>query len=151
MPEIEVSRTVNASVERVWEVFTDLSQAAERLTGVERIEVLTPGGFKVGTTWRETRVMHGKSSVEQLTVTVCEPPGRYLVEARNRGTHYRTEFTFTSAGDEETLVRMVFGAEPHGAVGKVVGAVFGSLAGRAVTRVMQQDLEDLATAAEKPA
>jgi carbon monoxide dehydrogenase subunit G len=150
MSEIEVSRTVRAPVERVWEVFTDLSRAAERLSGVEKIEVLNPGDFKVGTTWRETRTMHGKSAVEQMTVTVCEPPDRYLVEAQSRGTHYRSEFTFTPEGGD-TVVRMTFGAEPHGAVGKVVGAMLGGLMSRAVTKTMQQDLDDLADAAEKPA
>ncbi len=150
MAELEVSRTVAASIERVWEIFTDLPGAAARLSSVEQIEVLTPGGFKVGATWRTTRVVHGKTSVEQMTVTMCEPPSRYLIEARSRGTHYRSEFTFTPAGDE-TLVRMVFGAESAGAVGKVVGVVLGGLTSRSVTKSMQQDLDDLATAAEKPA
>jgi carbon monoxide dehydrogenase subunit G len=149
MSEIEVSRTVRASIERVWDVFTDLSRAAERLSGVERIDVLNPGEFKVGTTWRETRTLHGKTAVEQMTVTMCERPSRYLVEAQSRGTHYRSEFTFTPSG-ETTEVRMTFGAEPQGAVGKVVGAVLGGLVGRTAARTMQQDLDDLADAAERP-
>lgn len=150
MSEIEVSRLVDAPVQRVWEVFTDLSKAAERLSGVDRIDVLTPSGFKVGTTWRETRILHGKTAVEQMTVTICEPPSRYLVEAQSRGTHYKTEFTFTPDGDA-TQVTMTFGAEAHGAVGKVVGAVLGPLVSRTVAKTMQQDLDDLADAAEKPA
>jgi len=149
MSEVEVSRMVRAPVERVWEVFTDLPRAAERLSGVEKIDVLTPGGFKVGATWRETRTLHGKTSVEQLTVTMSEPPSRYLIEAQSRGTHYKSEFTFTPEG-EDTLVRMTFGTESYGAVGKVVGAVLGGLMSRAVTKTMQQDLDDLADAAEKP-
>jgi carbon monoxide dehydrogenase subunit G len=149
MSEIEVSRTVRAPVERVWDVFTDLSQAAERLSGVEKVEVLNPGEFKVGTTWRETRVMHGKTAVEQMTITVCEPPSHYIAEAQSRGTHYKSEFTFVPDGDE-TLVTMAFGAESHGAVGKVVGAVLGGFISRAATKTMQQDLDDLADAAEKP-
>ena len=149
MSEIEVSRTVQAPVERVWEVFTDLSRAAERLSGVEKIEVLNPGEFKIGTTWRETRVMHGKTAVEQMTVTVCEPPSRYIVEAQSRGTHYKSEFTFTPNG-EDTVVTMTFGVESHGPVGKVVGAVLGGLMSRTVGKTMQQDLDDLADVAEKP-
>jgi len=149
MSEIEVARKIKAPIERVWAVFTDLPRAAERLSGVDQIEVLNPGAFKVGTTWRETRTLHGKTAVEQMTVTVCEPPTHYLVEAQSRGTHYRSEFTFIPEG-EDTLVRMVFGAEPHGAMGKVVGAVLGGLMGRTAGKTMQQDLDDLADAAEKP-
>jgi carbon monoxide dehydrogenase subunit G len=149
MSDVEVSRTVRAPVERVWEVFTDLSRAAERLSGVEKIDVLTLGGFKVGATWRETRTLHGKTSVEQMTVTMCEPPNHYLIEAQSKGMHYKSEFTFTPEG-EDTLVRMTFGTEPHGAVGKVVGVVLGGIMSRAVTKTMQQDLDDLADAAEKP-
>jgi uncharacterized protein YndB with AHSA1/START domain len=149
MSEVQVSRTVAAPRERVWEVFTDLDHAAEWLSSVEQIEKLTPGGFKVGTTWRETRTLHGKTATEHLTVTLVEPPERYLVESRSRGTHYRSEFTFTPEGDG-TLVRMTFTAEQHGAMGKVVGAVLGGRTSRSDAETMQQDLEDLADAAEKP-
>jgi uncharacterized membrane protein len=83
-----------------------------------------------------------------MTVTLCEPPGRYLVEAQNRGTHYCTEVLFTPESDATTRVRLTFDVESRGPVGKVVGAVLGGLVGRSVAKSLQQDLDDLATAAE---
>lgn len=144
MNDIEVSRVVAAPVERVWEVFTDLGRAAERMSGVESIQVVTPGPFKVGTTWRETRRLHGKSSTEQLTVTECDPPTRYVAEAESKGTHYRSEFTFTPDGPGRTEVRAVFGAQSRNPVGKVVGVVLGGLVSRTLAGTMDRDLADLA-------
>ena len=115
---------------------------------MERIEVLyARGGFKVGTTWRATRVSSGRAASEQLIVTLCEPPARFLVESRNKASHQRTEFLFSPQDAASTLVRMLFAVEAHG-VGKVVGVVLGSKRGRSLTKVLQQDLDDLAVAAE---
>lgn len=144
MNDIEVSRVVAAPVERVWEVFTDLGRAAERMSGVESIQVVTPGPFKVGTTWRETRRLQGKASTEQITVTECEPPGRYVAEAESGGAHYRSEFTFTPDGPDRTRVRAVFTAQSRNAVDKLVGAVLGGLMTPALVSTMERDLADLA-------
>lgn len=144
MNDIEVSRVVEAPVERVWAVFTDLGRAAERMSGVESIQVVTPGPFKVGTTWREARRLHGKLSTEQLTVTECEPPSRYVAEAESKGAHYRSEFVFTPEGPDRTRVRAVFGAQSRNAVGKLVGAVLGTLLSRTLATTMERDLADLA-------
>lgn len=89
---VVVERVIRASPERVWEALTDLQGTERVLSGVERIEVLTEGGFAVGTRWRETRRMLGKEATEEMYVTASEPPERFVVEADSQGAHYVTEF-----------------------------------------------------------
>ena len=54
---IDLERLVQARVERVWEVLTDVAHADQTLSGVE---LITEGPYRVGTRWRETRRMFGK-------------------------------------------------------------------------------------------
>lgn len=51
----------------------NLDQGLQWMPGIQRIEVLTPGPFAVGTRWRETRKMFGKEASETFTVTAIEP------------------------------------------------------------------------------
>lgn len=69
---ITLSRTVNASPEQVWCVFTYIPAAADTLSGVEGIEMLSEPPYGVGTRWRETRTMFGKKATEEMWVTGAE-------------------------------------------------------------------------------
>ncbi len=63
---ISVTRHVNAPADTVWQVLTDLDNAADTLSGVIRIERLAGEGYAVGTKWRETRKMMGKEATEDM-------------------------------------------------------------------------------------
>src|SRR5688500_13226555 len=99
---IYLERLVQARVERVWEVLTDVAHADQTLSGVERVELITEGPYRVGTGWRETRRMFGKQATEQMEVTVAEAPARTVIEADSSGVHYVTEFTLTPSSTEAT-------------------------------------------------
>ena len=72
MQKIGIARHVDAPVQRVWDLATDLERAPTTLSGVTRVEVLTDGPFAVGTRWRETRTMFGREASEVLEVTAVE-------------------------------------------------------------------------------
>lgn len=147
MPGLSVSRTINAPLARVWEVFTDLSTAAERLSAVERIEMLSDQPFGEGTRWRETRTMFGKSATEEMWITSVDTMHSYVAEAESRGTHYESRFDFTSVDDSTTLVTMTFSGEGTGAM-KVVGAVFWPFLKGRMAKDLSKDLDDLAQSCE---
>lgn len=107
---VELQRTVQAPVERVWDVLTDVARADQILTGVTEVELITQGPYRVGTRWRETRRMFGKDATEQLEVTVVEPPTRTVVEADSGGVHYVTEFRLAPAAGDVTRLAMSFTA-----------------------------------------
>ena len=93
--QVQIERDVAASPEEVWRVLTDLDHAAETLSGVSRVELLTEGPYTVGTRWRETRKMFGKEATEEMRVTAVEAPARTTVEADSAGVNYVTVFTLT--------------------------------------------------------
>lgn len=148
MKQVELSRHVNAPVATVWAVATDLAGAPQVLRGVDRVEMLTPGGFGVGTRWRETRTMFGRQATEELAVAAVEPERSYTVRAAGSGAQYVSTFAFTpTAGG--TVVTVTFGAAATTGVARVLAALTGPLARRAVERALREDLEDLAQAAER--
>jgi uncharacterized protein YndB with AHSA1/START domain len=149
MQDVEVRRHVAAPVQRVWDVATDLAGSPQVVRGIDAVEVLTPGPFGVGTRWRETRTMMGRSATEEMTVTAVEPPRSYRVEAASRGAHYVSTFAFTPSADGGTDVTTTFGGRPTSTVARVLGAVTAPLGRRAVTRALEQDLHDIAVAAER--
>lgn len=147
MQDIRLTRHVAAPPERVWDLATDLARAPQTLSGVTRVEVLTPGPFAVGTRWRETRTMLGRDATEELAVTAVDAHRAYTVEAEASGAHYVSTFTFepSAAGTDVTVT---FGARATTGVARVLAALTGPLARRSVEKALRGDLEDLARAAE---
>lgn len=147
---IVLEQRTSASVDQVWSVLTDLEAAVGRLQGVEAIEVLTDGPYAVGTTWRETRGMFGKSETQEMSVAEADAPHRTVVTASAGGVDYTTTFTVSPTADG-ALIRMEFGGEQPdaGVVAKLTWAVMGKLGAMVTKRVMAGDLRDIAAAAER--
>ncbi|MBW5486152.1 SRPBCC family protein [Streptomyces bambusae] len=150
MPEVVVEREMAAPAERVWRALTALESMPEVLSGVDAVEVLTPGPFGVGTRWRETRRMFGKEATEEMYVTACEAPQRYVAEADNAGMHYVSEFRLTERVPGRTTVRMTFGAQrTAGGRPNVFLRLLNRLGTKAVAKAITRDLSDVAASVER--
>ncbi|WP_418957427.1 SRPBCC family protein [Streptomyces tritici] len=148
---VVVERRIEAPQGRVWEALTDLPAMARVLSGVERVEVLTEGGFAEGTRWRETRRMLGREATEEMTVTECVPPERYVTVADSHGMHYESEIALVRGGAtaDWTTVVMRFTAVPtSGGLPGLLSRVVGGLGVKAVSRALAKDLDEMATAIE---
>ncbi len=151
MHEIVLSRLVRATPERVWEVLTDLDQAAQTLSGVTSVQRMTDGPYAVGTRWRETRTVLGRSSTEELWVTASDPWRRSEVRAASGGAEYCTEFVLTPRAEgAETGLTVRFGAEltDPSRWQRAVMSLLSGVAERATRKALEQDLADIAAAAE---
>jgi uncharacterized membrane protein len=149
MKDVEVRRHVAAPVERVWAVVTDLAGSPQVVRGIDAVEVLTPGEFGVGTRWRETRTMLGRSATEEMTITAVEPQRSYTTEAVRPGVRYVSTVAVAPADDGGSELTLTFGARPTSTVTRVLGTVTAPLGRRAVTKALEKDLVDLAAAAER--
>lgn len=148
MQTFRATRHVAAPVARVWAVATDLANAPDVIADIDAVEVLTPGPFGVGTRWRETRTMFGKTASEEMAVTAVEPERSYTVEADSRRTHYVSTFTFAPTTEGGTDLTMSFAGEPSGTLAKALTRLTAPLTRRAVEKTLRADLDDIAAAAE---
>ena len=146
MPKFTVEREINAPLEKVFECASDFANAAERIDGILKIEMLTEGPVRVGTRFRETRIMFKKEATEVMEITVFERPSRYAFKAESHGCKYLTRFDLVQEGAGTNLV-MVFSAEPETFFGKVMGIVFSFMV-KACIREMEKDLDDLRSVIE---
>jgi len=147
--ELTVKRVVHASADDVWAVLTDLENAPDTLRGVSRVEVLEGPEYRVGTRWRETRRILGKEETQMLEVATCDPPRSTTVTSRAAGVEYRSQFTLEPV-DAGTLVTVCFGAshpDPN-LLQRLTAALFGHVGAAVTTRLLNQDLADIAARAE---
>lgn len=144
-----VTRRTSAPPAAVWAVLTDIDRAPEVLQGVDRVDRLAGTGYEVGTRWRETRTMMGRSASEEMQVTAVELGRRTVVEATSSGVHYTTVFELSPAGTG-TEITMRFGGTPvnAGRGQKLLWRLVGGLGLRATARTMRTDLADITRAAE---
>ena len=150
--EISCSKTIDAPVEAVWSIMTNLDGFPDAVSGIERVERLDDGtGFGVGTKWRETRTLFGRTATEDMWVTKFEPGRSYVVEASSRGADYRTTQRVEPDGDGGSVLVMSFSGTPTGTMAKIVSATIGRFFVGATRKAFEQDLADIAAAAENSA
>ncbi|MFK7760371.1 MAG: SRPBCC family protein [Phycisphaerales bacterium] len=160
---ITVSETINAPLDRVFAVASDIPNCASFIKSIETIETLNEaplapdniGPVGKGYTWRETRIMFGKVATEDMTITQWSPSTGYIVEARSHGSHYLSSFTFESVENQDanpsTRMTMSFTGTPETFMAKVMMKVFTKLFKKLtvkLTTCLEDDLRDIKIAAE---
>lgn len=149
MKPIAVSETVHAPIGDVFAAASDIPNAATRVRGINRIEMLTEGPVGQGTKWRETRTMFGRQASETMWIAEWEPPRRYVVEARSHGAHYLTPITFEDLGDGSTRMTMTMHATPETFMARVMMKLFAGMRSKIVS-CLADDLKDIRAYCESP-
>ena len=112
--------------------------------------MLTDGPVRLGTRFKETRVMFGKEATETMEVVEFKPPHGYALGCQSHGCRYRSDFQFKpNAGG--TRVEMTFEATPRTLLARMMGFLTAPMI-KGVAKCMEKDLEDLKASLEgKPA
>jgi hypothetical protein len=150
MTTVTVDTQVASPVERVFAVFTDLEHNAERVSNIQKIEVLTTGGFKLGTRWLETREVLGHLDSAEMEVTAFERNRTYTITHHKAAARIDTVFTFEPF-EVGTKVRIEFVLDSHGLPPGLLAPMGWVIAGK-VRDVISSDLADLkGSLEERPA
>lgn len=141
--KVTVSTTVNAPIDKVFGVFSDVTKIEERIDGIQKVEMLSDVTSGKGVKWRETRVMFGKEATEEMEITSYEKNKQYVVEADSHGTHYTSLIDFTEQ-DGQTTVTQVFEGKPYKLSSRLF-ALLGFLFKAASKKALQKDFDNLKT------
>jgi Polyketide cyclase / dehydrase and lipid transport len=141
MATITVSDQIAAPVSVVFDRFTDLDGTPSRVTGIKAIELLTPGPFRLGTRWRETREVLGRLDSAEMEVTAYDRNKTYTITHHKMGARVDAVFTF-HPNDQGTKVDIEFKLEGQGLPPGLLVPVEWAIAGK-IRDVLSQDLSDL--------
>lgn len=149
MKTFQATIASDAEPAKVWAVMCDLENWATTISGITAFELLDDGtGFGIGTKWRETRTMFGKEVAEVMEVVAIDEGRSYRVFSAGRGADY-TSTMEVEAKEGQSMVTMSLSGEPTGLFSKVMGATVGLLFAGATRRMIEQDLQDIVSAAEQ--
>jgi hypothetical protein len=148
MSSVDVSQEVAAGPEVVWSIVVGIDDWVEVIEAIEAVERLDDGtGFGIGTTWRETRTMFGKSATEDMEVTEFEDGVRYATFAESHGSKYHSEIRVDPT-DDGCRIAMSFRGDAQSAVAKIMDATLGRVFVGSMRKAIAKDLADIAAAAE---
>lgn len=147
MTTVTVTDTLAAPVEHVFAAFTDIEHQAARVSGIKGVEVLTTGGFRLGTRWRETREVLGRLDDAEMNVTQFEQNRGYTISHDKAGARIDTIFAFEPVGDG-TRVSITFALENQGLPPGLLTPVSWAIAGK-VKEALARDLADMKKSVEE--
>lgn len=143
---VEVS--VNAPKNEVWQLVSDIEHAADRISGIESLEILEkPAEGMLGLKWQETRTLFGNTATETMWITDVVDNDHYITEARSHGSIYKSK-VYVSDDGGTTRLGMDFAAEPQTFGAKVLSATMGFMFKGTTRKCLLQDLEDIKAVAE---
>ncbi len=146
MPSFTLSRRVEAPVDAVFTVFSDIPRAHERIDQITAIEMLTDGPVGAGTRWRETRIVFKREATEEMEVTAFEPGRSYTVGCQSCGCEYESSWRFEPEGDV-THVEFLMEYRPLTVVAKIMSPL-GRLMMPMMKKCIEKDFQALKALAE---
>lgn len=147
MPKLRVTNEIAAPVEDVFNLFTDIENAAERVSAIQEIKVMSTGPFNLGTRWNETREVLGRIDDAQMEITSFERNKNYTVTHHKGGVRIDTIFTFEpSASGTNVSIEFELNSQglPPGLLSPLEWAVGGK-----VRHALSDDLDDLKQSIEQ--
>lgn len=149
MPRLRVTNEIAAPVEDVFNLFTDIENAAERVTAIKEIEMMSTGPFNLGTRWIETRELLGRLDDAQMEITAYERNKTYTVTHHKAGVRIDTVFTFEPAASG-TNVSIEFELNSQGLPPGLLSPLEWAVGGK-VRHALSDDLDDLKQSVEQVA
>jgi hypothetical protein len=144
---IEAQVTVNGSKAAVWAAMTDIENAAQVLSGVEKIEVVEkPAHGLVGFKWRETRMLFGKPATVEKWITDAAENEFYKTKAEDSGFVFLTTTRISETRSGVTLTSS-HETKPQGFVARLKATPMFLFKGM-IKKAILKDLNDIKAAVE---
>jgi carbon monoxide dehydrogenase subunit G len=144
-PQSTMSHEVIAEPDQVWKLLTDLDRRLKILTSVRSLERTggTPG-FDVGTQWQEMRVVGGEKVAVNLVVTAIQPGLSVNIDADVDGGRLEIVYRVKPSSIGTRLeADLTVESQSSGLGKRMLGAMAGNRAGRAMKETIEQDLRDI--------
>ncbi len=145
---VEAQVTINGSRAAIWSVITNIENASDICSGIDKIEVLEkPANGLVGFKWRETRMLFGKPATVEKWITDAAENEFYQTRAEDGGFVFLTTKRLSESSGGTTLT------ESHESKPQTFGAKMSVpmlfLFKGVIRKALLQDLKDIKAAVER--
>jgi len=145
---VEAKVTINASRAAVWNAITNIENAAEFISGIEKIEVVEkPATGLIGFRWRETRMYFGKPATVAIWITDAVKNEFYKTRAESVGYLFLSTMSISESKDGIKLTS-THDYKPQSAVAKLKSLSMVFFKGM-IKKTLLQDLNDIKSAVER--
>jgi len=144
--QIEVAKSVAARPGAIFATVVDVANWPLRIRSVRAIELLTPPPIRVGTRFRQTRMMLGREGTDELEVMTIEPPRRFRFAGQLFGMPYELDHVIDAFTAGSRLMLIFRKRSPTGRELQDFIAPFMEIELR---DGLEQDLNDLAAASAR--
>lgn len=146
---VEAEVTIQGSRSAVWAAITDIEDAAEILSGVERVEVRErPAHGLVGLRWRETRILFGEPATVEKWITGAAESEYYETRAEDKGFVFVSTLRLSESPGGTTLTS-THDSRPQSLVARFFSTPMMFFFKGATKKALLQDLNDIKAAVEK--
>ncbi len=145
---VSAAVTINGPKAAVWTAMTNIANAAEIISGIEKIEVVDkPANVLVGLRWRETRMLFGKPATVEKWITEAKENGFYKTRAEDSGFVFLTTNRISEGSGGVTLTS-AHETKPQGFVASLKSLPMVFFKGM-IKKTILQDLNDIKKAVER--
>jgi len=145
---VEEQVTINGSKAAVWAAITNIENASEIISGIEKIEVVEkPANGLVGLKWRETRMLFGEPATVEKWITDAAENEFYKTRAESDGMVFLTTIRIIESSGGITLTSS-HDSRPQGIVAGLKSIPMVLFKG-VVKKALLQDLNDIKAAVEQ--
>lgn len=146
---VEVQVTINGSKAAIWDAITDIENASEIISGIEKIEVIEkPVDGLVGLRWRETRLLFGKPATAEKWITDAAENEFYKTRAEDNGFVFLSTMSLSESSGGITLTSS-HDFKPQSIVARLQSIPMGLLFKGVAKKALLQDLNDIKSAVEQ--
>ena len=146
---VEVQVTINGSKGAIWAAITNIENASETISGIEKIEVLEkPANGLVGLKWRETRMYFGKPATVEKRITDAAENEFYKTRAESDGFIFLSTMSISESSGGITLTSS-HDSKPQSIVARLMSIPMGLLFKGVAKKALLQDLNDIKSAVEQ--
>src|SRR4051812_33511154 len=146
---VEAQVTINGSKAAIWAAITNIENASETISGIEKIEILEkPASGLVGLKWRETRILFGKPATADKWITDAAENESYSTRAESDGFIFLSTIRIAERGGGMTLTS-IHDSQPQSIGAKIMSIPMSLFFKGVAKKALMQDLVDIKAAVER--
>jgi len=146
---VEAQITINGSKAAIWAAITNIENASEIISGIEKIEVVEkPANGLVGLRWRETRMLFGKPATVEKWITDAAENAFYKTRAEDNGFVFLSTMSISESSNGSITLKSSHISQPRGIVARLMSIPMVLLFKGVAKKALLQDLNDIKSAVE---